>query len=323
SRDLRLTNVMRRDLFRALVKRTAGQKTTGKKSTEVGSSATSAAIPESRESPQEVAPTEVLPVVDAAAINQAEPEPNVLGTELVMSELTHFEVPRDEPEKHSSPLKSVESNQPEKRKKRKLVKMSDAGASSRVEKRSKKKHDSGQVVTQFRGYNPEKFSGQGDPCLVEEWIQGLETIFEITECTERQRIICAQLQMTGDAWLWWNSYWGMRPGEKENLTWMQFKEMMEEKYYPAHYRTEMERQFLALSQGNRTVDEYEREFTRLGSFVKYLVDTEAKKARRFQDGLQREIRHHVAGHCIQTYADIVAKAQEVDASFRRGDGQIQ
>ncbi|CAA0832798.1 Unknown protein, partial [Striga hermonthica] len=115
-----------------------------------------------------------------------------------------------------------------------------------------------EVVTQFRGYNPEKFSGQGDPCLVEEWIQGLETIFEITECTERQRIICAQLQMTGDARLWWNSYWGMRPGEKENLTWMQFKEMMEEKYYPAHYRAKMERQFLALKQGNRTVDEYER-----------------------------------------------------------------
>ncbi|CAA0826246.1 Uncharacterized mitochondrial protein AtMg00860, partial [Striga hermonthica] len=164
---------------------------------------------------------------------------------------------------------------------------------------------------------------QGDPRLVEEWIQGLETIFEITECTERQRIICAQLQMTGDARLWWNSYWGMRPGEKENLTWMQFKEMMEEKYYPVHYRAEMERQFLALSQKNRTVDEYEREFTRLGSFVKYLVDTEAKKARRFQDGLQREIRHHVVEHCIQTYADIVVKAQEVDASFRRGDGQIQ
>ncbi|CAA0810387.1 Unknown protein, partial [Striga hermonthica] len=122
------------------------------------------------------------------------------------------------------------------------------------------------VVTQFRGYNPEKFSGQGDPRLVEEWIQGLETIFEITECTERQRIICAQMQMTRDARLWWNSYWGMRPGEKENLTWMQFKEMMEEKYYTAHYRAEMERQFLALKQGNRTVDEYEREFTRLGSF---------------------------------------------------------
>ncbi|CAA0840144.1 Unknown protein, partial [Striga hermonthica] len=33
-----------------------------------------------------------------------------------------------------------------------------------------------EVIAQFRGYNPEKFSGQGDPRLVEEWIQGLESI---------------------------------------------------------------------------------------------------------------------------------------------------
>ncbi|CAA0811147.1 Unknown protein, partial [Striga hermonthica] len=124
-----------------------------------------------------------------------------------------------------------------------------------------------EVVVQFRGFNAEKFSGQGDPRLVEEWIQGLESIFEITEYTDRHRILCAQLQMTGDARLWWNSYWGMRPGEKEHLTWIQFKEMLEEKYYPAHYRAEMECQFLALVQGNRSVGEYKREFTKLGSFV--------------------------------------------------------
>ncbi|CAA0806547.1 Unknown protein, partial [Striga hermonthica] len=122
-----------------------------------------------------------------------------------------------------------------------------------------------EVVAQFRGFSLEKFSGNGDPRLVEEWIQGLESIFEITEYTDRHRILCAQLQMTGDARLWWNAYWGMRPGEKEHLTWIQFKEMLEEKYYPAHYRAEMERQFLALKQGDRPVGEYEREFTRLGS----------------------------------------------------------
>ncbi|CAA0808225.1 Unknown protein, partial [Striga hermonthica] len=174
-----------------------------------------------------------------------------------------------------------------------------------------------EVVAQFRGFNAEKFSGQGDPRLVEEWIQGLESIFEITEYTDRHRILCAQLQMTGDARLWWNSYWGMRPGEKKHLTWIQFKKMLEEKYYPAHYRAEMERQFLALVQGNRSVGEYEREFTRLGSFVSYLIDTEAKEARRFQEGLLPVIRHHVAGHCIQTYAEVVTKDQEVDASLRR------
>ncbi|CAA0825654.1 Unknown protein, partial [Striga hermonthica] len=34
------------------------------------------------------------------------------------------------------------------------------------------------VVAQFRDYHLEKFSGLGDPRIVDEWIQGLEFIFE-------------------------------------------------------------------------------------------------------------------------------------------------
>ncbi|CAA0818633.1 Unknown protein, partial [Striga hermonthica] len=122
------------------------------------------------------------------------------------------------------------------------------------------------VVAQFRDYHAEKFSGQGDPRIVDEWIQGLEFIFEVMECPEIYRVLCAQLQLTGDARLWWNAYWSMRPGEKAGCTWEMFKELIREKYYPTYYRAEMERQFLSLQQGTRTVDEYEREFTRLTAF---------------------------------------------------------
>ncbi|CAA0831268.1 Unknown protein, partial [Striga hermonthica] len=123
------------------------------------------------------------------------------------------------------------------------------------------------VVAQFRDYHPEKFSGQGDPCIVDEWVQGLEMIFEVMDCTDRYRVLCAHLQVTGDARLWWNAYWSMRPGEKDGCTWDMCKELICENYYPTYYRAEMERQFLALKQGTRSVDEYEREFTRLGAFI--------------------------------------------------------
>ncbi|CAA0834159.1 Unknown protein, partial [Striga hermonthica] len=92
------------------------------------------------------------------------------------------------------------------------------------------------------------------------WIQGLEMIFEVMDCPEHYRVLCAQIQMTGDAHLWWNAYWGMRPGEKEHCTWDRLKELMREKYYPAYHRAELVHQFLALRQGTRSVDEYEREF---------------------------------------------------------------
>ncbi|CAA0824850.1 Unknown protein, partial [Striga hermonthica] len=149
------------------------------------------------------------------------------------------------------------------------------------------------VVAQFRDYHAEKFSGQGDPRIVDEWSQGLEFIFEVMECRERYRVICAQLQLTGDARLWWNAYWSMRPGEKAGCTWEMLKELIREKYYPTYYRAEMERQFLSLQQGTRTVDEYEREFTRLAAFVPDLVRTEAQRAQRFIDGLYPAVRHNI------------------------------
>ncbi|CAA0810886.1 Unknown protein, partial [Striga hermonthica] len=173
------------------------------------------------------------------------------------------------------------------------------------------------VVAHFRNYQPKKFSGQRDPRIVDEWIQGLEMIFEVMDCPDRYRVLCAQIQLTGDARLWWNAYWSIRPSEKEGCTWDRFKELIHKKYYPSYYRAEMERRFLALRQGTRSFDEYEREFTHLGAFVPDLVGTEAKRAHRFTDGLLPAVRHNIVGHGVQTYAPTVAIAQEVDASIRR------
>ncbi|CAA0814741.1 Unknown protein, partial [Striga hermonthica] len=104
---------------------------------------------------------------------------------------------------------------------------------------------------------------------------------------------------------------------KAGCTWERLKELIREKYYPMYYRAEMERQFLSLKQGTRSVDEYEREFTRLAAFVPDLVRTEAQRAQHFIDGLYPAVCHNIVGHGTQTYARAVSIAQEVDASIRR------
>lgn len=44
----------------------------------------------------------------------------------------------------------------------------------------------------------------------------------------------------------------------------------------------MELKFLELKQGNMTVAEYEAKFLELSRFVPYHVDTDEKRAKRFQ-----------------------------------------
>ena len=51
----------------------------------------------------------------------------------------------------------------------------------------------------------------------------------------------------------------------------------------------MERQFINLNQGGRTVDQYAAEFTRLSRFAPYMVAQEGDRARRFLQGLDINI----------------------------------
>ena len=48
----------------------------------------------------------------------------------------------------------------------------------------------------------------------------------------------------------------------------------------------MELKFLELKQNNISVVEYEAKFTKLSRFVPEFVNTEEKRARRFQQGLK-------------------------------------
>ena len=61
-----------------------------------------------------------------------------------------------------------------------------------------------------------------------------------------------------------------------------FTELFLEKYFPRYMQNQMELKFFELKQENLTVAEYETKFTELARFVPEYVNTEEKKAKRFQ-----------------------------------------
>ncbi|KAL8133754.1 hypothetical protein AgCh_008990 [Apium graveolens] len=75
----------------------------------------------------------------------------------------------------------------------------------------------------------------------------------------------------------------------------------------------MEIRFLELKQDKMTVAEYEAKFTELSRFVPEFVNTEEKKARRFQLGLKQWIQNRVAVLELTDYATLVQKASIVEA----------
>ena len=65
------------------------------------------------------------------------------------------------------------------------------------------------------------------------------------------------------------------------ITWAAFRHEFCEKYYPALARLRNRKAFMQLEQGNRSVEEYEAEFTRLSRFVPLMVATEEEKTDLF------------------------------------------
>ena len=65
--------------------------------------------------------------------------------------------------------------------------------------------------------------------------------------------------------------------------------------------------FLELKQGNMLVADYESKFEELSRFVPSYMDTDRKKAKKFQQGLKPWIRGKVAIFELDTYAGVMQK----------------
>ncbi|MCI38091.1 TIR-NBS-LRR resistance protein, partial [Trifolium medium] len=60
-------------------------------------------------------------------------------------------------------------------------------------------------LTEFRRHNPPEFKGEVDPEKADLWMQGIERIFEATNCPQESKVTCAAYQLRGDADYWWKS----------------------------------------------------------------------------------------------------------------------
>lgn len=163
----------------------------------------------------------------------------------------------------------------------------------------------------FKSIQPPEFKGFGEPVEARSWLKEMEKSFKIIGVEEGQKTIFATYLLKEEANYWWESKEAMEPAGI--VTWERFTELFLEKYFPEHMESKMEIKFLELKQNNRTVAEYEKEFTELSRFVPHFVDTDKKKARRFQHGLKPWIQTRVAAFELTEYVKVVNKAEVIEA----------
>ena len=157
------------------------------------------------------------------------------------------------------------------------------------------------TIQQFRDLRPPTFEGTTDPEVAKRWLQEIRKTYTVFPCTDAQKVSFAAYMFVGEAHEWW-----LLTSEREpNMTWERFQAVFDDKYFPQALKSKKLKEFIHLKQGNTTVMAYEAKFTELARYAPYMVDTEEKKARKFEDGLRGNIKNRLELLRLPTYAEVV------------------
>lgn len=135
--------------------------------------------------------------------------------------------------------------------------------------------------------------GNEGPQMAEQWIEKLEKMFDALDRMDEERIVLAEYNLEGEADHWWKATkWAH--GDISGATWEDFEPMFLGKYFPFTFRERKAREFELQTQGTMIVDEYEGRIAELSKYAPYLGQDPVDRARRYERGLNSQIRRYLA-----------------------------
>ncbi|XP_028096791.1 uncharacterized protein LOC114296667 [Camellia sinensis] len=166
-------------------------------------------------------------------------------------------------------------------------------------------------LEKFNKVKPPIFLGGIESLKAETWLPETEKIFEVFPCSETQKVFLATYTLKEEARRWWM----LIRDNSGIMMWSQFKVIFYEKYFPQCFRDRKVSEFQELKQGKMSIVEYEAKFTKLAKFAPHMVDTDYKKAQKFEGGLNLDVFDRVGVLKLPTYVDELDRALMVEANL--------
>ncbi|KAG8493251.1 hypothetical protein CXB51_010731 [Gossypium anomalum] len=181
-------------------------------------------------------------------------------------------------------------------------------------------------VDKIRKYGAEEFRAtvDDDSERAEFWLENTTRVLEELSCTPEECLKCAVSLLKDTAYNWWNTKASVVP--KEEITWEFFQTEFKKKYISQRFLDQKRKEFLELKQGNRSVSEYEREFVCLSKYAREWVQSEAEMCKRFEEGLNEDIKLLIGILEIREFATLAErayKAEELSKKKKQAEREAQ
>nr|GFA54397.1 reverse transcriptase domain-containing protein [Tanacetum cinerariifolium] len=137
-----------------------------------------------------------------------------------------------------------------------------------------------------------------------QWLEKLESVFQISECKEKARIKFAMATLRGRALTWWNGRMkAMGIEAANNTSCSEVRKWMTEEFYPQSVIQRMEQELYNLRMKRMDIDGYTNRFHELALLCSRMVEPKPVKVEQYIRGLTKSIRSDVTSSQPTTIND--------------------
>jgi hypothetical protein len=161
----------------------------------------------------------------------------------------------------------------------------------------------------FFSTQPPLFSKIEEPLDADAWLCTIESKFALLTipCADSSKAHFAAQQLRGAARIWWDNYCAMQPAGHV-ISWEEFRIAFRAHHIPEGLLERKLNEFLALTQGTRTVLQYAQAFNHLCQYASYHADNDAKKQDLFRRGLNTKLKERLNLVKANTFSELVNMA---------------
>jgi hypothetical protein len=150
------------------------------------------------------------------------------------------------------------------------------------------------------------------PSAASDWLRQVERYHRVSDMTDAEKVRFVEFNLTGHALTWWQGVYDARTRDQGPLTWADFVEHYEARFFPPSFLDQMHNDLTHLQQGNRTVNAYELQFNEIVRFLPTVSRNEKEKIRYFRSGLRPEFRYVLSAVAPTDYLSLVEQARRIE-----------